>query len=101
MWKTILVLTLLASPLIAQQKRQFNDGELHGDPPFLLEEGWTPLLNGKDLTGWQGQGSEQNQWLTTTAILWERLLGPTRLGAVGRGPGSTILNGPNGRTVNL
>ncbi len=30
----------------------FTDGEVHGDPPYLLEEGWTSLLNGKDLSGW-------------------------------------------------
>src|SRR5882672_1008850 len=101
MWKTMLALILLVLPLGAQQKRQLNDGETHGDPPFLLEEGWTPLLNGKDLTGWRGQSAGENQWLTTTGVLWERLLGPTRLGAVGRGSGGTILNGANGRTVNL
>lgn len=76
---------------------------MHGDPPFLLEEGWTPLLNGKDLSGWHGQNpSAKNDWLTTTGILWERHLGPTRLRAVpGAVPGDRILNGPGGRTVNL
>ncbi len=101
MWKAIFALTLLVLPMSAQQKRQLNDGEMHGDPPFLLEDGWTPLLNGKDRTGWHGQGADQNQWLSTTGVLWERLLGPTRLSAMGRGSGGTILNGPSGRTVNL
>lgn len=100
MLKTLLVLALLILPLAAQQKPPINDGDMHGDPPFMLETGWTPMLNGKDLTGWHGQGAD-NQWFTTTAIMWERLLGPTRLNAVGRGPGSVILNGPTGRTVNL
>lgn len=100
--KTLLLIVLLASRLSAQQGRQFNDGELHGDAPYLLEEGWTPLLNGKDLSGWRGQSTGENQWLTTTGILWERLLGPTRLQPVPRtAPGGTMLNGPNGRTVNL
>jgi len=101
MWKIIFAMVLLILPLGAQQKRQLNDGEMHGDPPFLLEDGWTPLLNGKDLSGWHGQGADQNQWLTTTGVLWERLLGPTRLGAIRSGSGGTILNGPTGRTVNL
>lgn len=102
MLKIFLMLTLVFSPLLQRQKPVLNDGDMHGDPPFLLEEGWTPLLNGADLSGWHGQGSGENQWLTTTAILWERLLGPTRLSAIpGRAPGGTILNGPNGRTVNL
>jgi hypothetical protein len=101
MWKAMLILALPVVLLAAQRRPTLNDGEMHGDPPFLLEDGWTPLLNGKDLSGWHGLGSGENQWLTTAGVLWERLLGPTRLGAVGRGPGGTILNGPNGRTVNL
>jgi hypothetical protein len=32
-----------------------NDGSDHGDPPFLTENGWKPLLNGKDLE-WLGVG---------------------------------------------
>lgn len=101
--RKLIALLLLVSPLMAQQQRvQLNDGEMHGDAPFLLESGWIPLLNGKDLSGWRGVGSGENQWFTTTGIRWERLLGPTRLGAApGPVPGSTILNGPTGRTVNL
>jgi len=99
MLKAILVLALLL-PMGLQQKPQLNDGDMHGDPPFLLEDGWTPLLNGKDLVGWHGQSSGKNEWLTTSSIMWERLLGPTRLSA-GSSPGDRILNGPNGRTVNL
>jgi len=30
-----------------------NDGSDHGDPPFLTESGWKPLLNGKNLDGWE------------------------------------------------
>jgi hypothetical protein len=101
MLNVILVLALVL-PLSFQQKPQLNDGESHGDPPFLIEDGWTPLLNGKDVSGWHGQGSGKNEWFTTTSIMWERLLGPTRLSAVpGPVPGDRILNGPNGRTVNL
>src|SRR6266540_1784131 len=96
-----IVIALLMVPLIAQRRPELNDGEMHGDPPFRLESGWTPLLNGKDLTGWHGQGGN-SQWFTTTGILWDRLLGPTRLSAVpGPVPGGTMLNGPNGRTVNI
>jgi hypothetical protein len=95
---------LLAAALAgisAQQRPVLNDGEAHGDAPYLLEDGWRPLLNGRDLTGWQGQTPGENKWLTTTGILWERLLGPTRLRAVpASAPGGTILNG-DGRTVNL
>jgi hypothetical protein len=84
-----------------QQRPSLNDGEMHGDAPYLLEDGWTPLLNGKDLSGWHGL-SPDNRWFTTTGILWDRLLGPTRLqGVPGPTPGGTILNGPSGRTTNL
>jgi len=30
-----------------------QDGDSHGDPPYMLEEGWEPLLNGQDLAGWR------------------------------------------------
>lgn len=97
------LLLVVASLLVAQGRRPvLNDGEMHGDPPFLLEEGWIPLLNGKDMSGWHGQDGRESEWFTTTGILWERLLGPTRLSAVpGPVPGGTILNGRNGRTANL
>lgn len=91
---------VLALCLPAQKSPEFTDGEAHGDAPFLLEDGWTPLLNGKDLGGWHGLGKNPNEWLTTRAVRWERLLGPTKLTAVPR-PGGTILNGPQNKTVNL
>lgn len=96
-------LSLLCSlPSAAQRRPVLNDGEMHGDAPFLLEDGWAPLLSGKDLSGWRGQTSAEHGWFTTTGILWERLLGPTRLTAVpGPVPGGTILNGRTGRAANL
>ncbi len=98
----VALMLLLVLPLAGQRRPSLNDGDMHGDAPYLLEDGWTPLLNGKDLAGWHGQGTAKNEWLTTTAILWERLLGPTRLSAApGPAPGGVILNGPGGRTVNL
>jgi hypothetical protein len=101
MRRTILILALL-TPLLAQRRPELNDGEMHGDAPYLLEDGWTPLLNGKDLSGWHGAGSGKSEWFTTTGIMWDRLLGPTRLRAIpGPVPGATMLNGPNGRTLNF
>lgn len=98
----IFLIFLLALPLLAQQpQRQIsNDGDSHGDAPYLVESGWMPLLNGKDLSGWHGQNpAAKNEWLTTNGIAWERLLGPTRLSA-NPTAGDRILNG-TGRTVNL
>ncbi len=99
MRSTILILAAAVS-LGAQESGWLNDGDAHGDAPYLVEPGWTALLDGKDLAGWHGLGSGKNEWLTTPGIKWERLLGPTRLAGV-PGAGDRILNGPQGRTVNL
>ncbi|MBY0375422.1 MAG: DUF1080 domain-containing protein, partial [Bryobacteraceae bacterium] len=90
----------LALNALAQQHSIFQDGEPHGDPPFVQEEGWTPLLNGRDLAGWTAQDNKPNEWFTTQYVRWERLLGPTRLGGKAA-PSGVILNGPTGRTCNL
>jgi hypothetical protein len=92
--------SLLTLPLAAAAVRGQSDGEAHGDPPFLLEEGWEPLLNGKDLAGWTPQDARSSEWFTTAFVRYERLLGPTRLGGR-KAPSGTILNGPAGRTANL
>jgi hypothetical protein len=87
----------ISLPMLAQR----NDGEDHGDPPYLIEDGWRALFNGKDFSGWHGQNPKQPfQWLATRGVIWERLLGPTRLAAMPQ-PGDRMLNGPNGRTVNI
>lgn len=98
MWKYFFV--LLAALAAAQTKVELNDGEAHGDPPFLLEDGWRPLLNGRDLAGWHPQEGKPSEWFTTRGVRFERLLGPTRLFAVPE-PGDRIVNGPTGRTANL
>lgn len=100
-WVPLAAAGILASLfLAAQNSSDVTDGEMHGDAPYLIEEGWKPLLNGKDLSGWHAQGTKPNEWFTTRGVRWERLLGPTRLSAA-PSPGGTILNGPNGRTANL
>lgn len=100
------LLALLAAllgllPAAAQKLPEITDGEAHGDAPFLIENGWRALFNGKDLSGWHGQDPKQkNDWFSTRGVRWERLLGPTRLAGVAA-PGDRLLNGPTGRTVNL
>jgi hypothetical protein len=99
--RTPIVLLALAA-LLQQPPRPsvIQDGDSHGDPPFLLEEGWEPLLNGKDLSGWTScEAGAKNEWYTTKFVRHERYLGPTQLN--GRAaPSGVILNGP-GRTANL
>ena len=97
---TLLILLLGCATLQAQRHPNFNDGESHGDAPYLVEDGWKPLLNGTDLSGWTGMDGKPHEWLTTKGVWWDRLLGPTRLGAI-KEPGDRILNSLTGRTVNL
>ena len=47
-----------------------NDGKPHGDPPFLLEDGWKPLLNGKNFDGWEHRNPERAGWGTTSGVFW-------------------------------
>ena len=95
---------LLAVGALLQQPPRYSpiqDGEPHGDPPYMIEEGWEPLLNGKDLSGWKAcEATAKNEWYTTRFVRFERFLGPTQLN--GRAaPSGVILNGPTGRTTNL
>jgi len=77
-----------------------QDGDSHGDPPYMLEEGWEPLLNGQDLAGWRScDPGAKNEWYTTRFVRYERYLGPTQLN--GRpSPSGVIING-SGRTANI
>lgn len=97
----ILTLFFLAwFPLRSQSLPELNDGESHGDPPFLIEDGWTPLFSGTDLKGWHGQDGKSHEWFTTRGVRWERIFGPTHLRA-NPAPGDRMVNGPNGKTANL
>jgi hypothetical protein len=101
MTRAAVLLFVVSGLLAAQGRSALTDGEHHGDPPFLLEEGWMPLLNGRDLGGWTGQGKDNpNEWFTTPGVFFDRLLSPTRLSGR-KQAGSRIVNGPTGRTVNL
>jgi hypothetical protein len=91
---------LLIALLLSQKLPDLNDGDAHGDAPYLIEDGWKPLLNGRDLSGWRTQDGKPLEWFTTPGVMWERLLGPTRLS--GRAaPAGTIINSRTGRTSNL
>lgn len=105
-----LVLVALAAVVVASPDAQqapqagyspVQDGDPHGDPPYLLEDGWEPLLNGTDLTGWKAcDAATKSEWFTTKSVRFERFLGPTQLS--GRpAPSGVMLNGRTGRTANL
>jgi hypothetical protein len=74
--------------------------EKYGDPSFLSEPGWRPLLNGRDLTGWHSENRVPHEWFTTAAVDWKRVFSPTRLSAKSA-PGGRIVNGKDGKTANL
>lgn len=97
----LLFTALCASLASSQGRRVLNDGDDHGDPPFLLEQGWTALFNGPgSLTSWHGQDDKPLAWISTSGVTWERLLGPTRLDPNAT-PGDRMMNGPTGKVHNI
>ncbi len=74
--------------------------EQYGDPPYRTEEGWRPLLDGRDLAGWHADREGPNGWFTSRGVTWRRVFSPTRL-AARPAPGDRIVNGKDGKTVNL
>lgn len=101
MFRAPILLLAVSLALGAQSLPPITDGDYHGDPPFLLEEGWQSLLNGKDVSGWHGRDKDKpNEWYATPAVFFDRLLGPTRLSGR-KASGDRIVNGPTGRTVDL
>jgi len=75
------------------------------EAPFRSGKGWTPLLNGHDLSGWRlDLGADKvasgiTEWFTTTSVSWSEIT-PERLAAK-PAPGPIILNGLDTRTMNL
>jgi hypothetical protein len=76
-----------------------NDGTAHGDPPYLIENGWTPLLNNRSLDGWKLQEAKKGGWATTPGVFWDAV-NPRGLTAM-PGAGDRIVNGPKGGVSNL
>jgi Domain of Unknown Function (DUF1080) len=67
------------------------DGQNHGDPPYLLESGWKPLLDGKTLSGWKLQTPERGGWGSTSGVFWGGPDNPKLLKGISS-PGDRILN---------
>jgi hypothetical protein len=95
------VLGALALAALASQKLPdlYHD-EIRGDGPYLIEPGWQPLLNGRDLAGWHGLDGAPNEWFTTRGVIWKRVWNPKLLVARPE-PGDRIVNGAQGKTANL
>src|SRR5215472_1057185 len=98
--KGAVVAALWACSAWAQTLPDLYHDEVHGDPPFLYETGWKPLLNGKDLANWHAENAGAQDWFTTPAVTWRRVFEPARLHAKA-GAGDRIVNGKDGKTANL
>ena len=90
----------LVFPVLSQKLPDLYKDESHGDPPYLSETGWRPLLNSADLTGWTGLNGAASDWFTTRSVTWHRVFNPTHLVAK-PAPGDRIVNGREGKTANL
>jgi hypothetical protein len=86
--------------LAASTQNLVNDGEPHGDPPYLLEDGWTPLLQGSPSQAWMYEHPEKGTWHTTHAVYWDGKRNPGQLLALA-GEGDRLVNGPKGGVSNI
>lgn len=100
--KRLLAVFLMATPLaaIGQRLPDLYHDEIAGDPPFLSQPGWRPLLNGRDLAGWHAENQASHEWFTAKSVNWKRIFAPLRLQAKAA-PGDRIVNGNNGKAANL
>ena len=91
MRKALMLAVLLAGAGLAQ---------LAGDPPYMVEDGWRPLLNGRDFAGWVGENGKPHGWVTAKAVSYDATGSPKMLLAKDA-PGDRILNGLQGKANNL
>jgi len=96
----LFALLVSLSAAIAADLPPVNDGNPHGDPPYLLEDGWKPLLNGKNLDGWYLKEPDKSGWTATAGVFWGGPAAPQQLLPTS-GTGDRIINGPKGSTSNL
>jgi hypothetical protein len=94
-----LFVAIFVSLVALAERPPVNDGAAHGDPPYLLEDGWTPLLNGNNLDGWMAQDPQKGAWTPTRGVFWDAAAPRGLLG--GPGVGDRIVNGPKGGVTNL
>ncbi|MFC1551301.1 DUF1080 domain-containing protein [Candidatus Latescibacterota bacterium] len=91
----IICAAILFSPAVSADFPPVNDGNFHGDPPYLLEDGWTQLLNGTNLDGWEYMEPEKGEWAVTGGVYWGGAGNPEQLTAV-PGPGDRMYNTASG-----
>jgi hypothetical protein len=93
-----------AGLVMAADLPALTDGSDHGDPSFLAEDGWKPLLNGRNLDGWElVDARKPGKWLVTKAVVWGGTANPAVLTGVPT-PGDRIVNTdvvPSGNASNI
>ncbi len=99
LWRLTFI-TILAGLLLRAQNISSNDGEPHGDPPYLLSADWTALIAGTRLEGWTFEHSEKGIWTSTPAIFWDGKNAPEQLLSL-PGGGDRIANGSKGAISNI
>jgi hypothetical protein len=81
--RPFLLVLLCGICAVAQPLPPLNDGACHGDPRYLLENGWKPLINGKDMQRWRAEDGKPLEWVAVQGVRWdggakEQLLAPHR-----------------------
>ncbi len=85
--------------------RAFAESDSLPEAPFRTGKGWTPLLNGRDLSGWRlDLGADKvasgiTEWFTTKSVSWSEAAAERLVAAPA--PGGIIVNGLETRTMNL
>jgi hypothetical protein len=76
----------------ANSRSPASGQSVYGDAPYLLEPGWEPLLNGKDLSGWICLDKKKADSRTATrGVRWNYPENPRQLTAVSE-TGDRIVN---------
>ncbi|MFC1538454.1 DUF1080 domain-containing protein [Candidatus Latescibacterota bacterium] len=79
----ITIVFTFTSLAIGAELPSVNDGNPHGDPPFLLEDGWEPLINGRNMDGWQLiDTKKEGRWTATNGVYWGGPENPKQLTGV-------------------
>jgi 3-keto-disaccharide hydrolase len=94
----------LFSLMVAADAPVVTVGQSHGDPPFLIEDGWTPLLNGENLDGWElTDPGKPGRWAATRAVHWGGPDNPRRLLPTSETGGRIVntVSRPEGEASNL
>ena len=93
MMKHWILITLIAACCSAQPRAA-------GERPKFDGDGWRAIFNNRDVSGWQGRKGKPNTWFTASSVRTIQHVNRQLLEGFG-GSGPILLNGADGRTVDL